>query len=148
MHILFVIPSLKSQDGGTVASVSKFAISIARNNEDITIVCLDSGDSFKKATQLRKYGIEVVVIKGTYKAGLTFFPVIKYFKTHLKDYDICYIHGLWCFPQLVAAHYARKFKIPYIIAVHGMLSPWAMENKKIKKQIYWTLFEKRNILKA
>jgi len=148
MNILLVIPSLSSYEGGIVSSTTNFALALARNNQDITIACLEDGDSFKKAAQLRKYGIEVVLIKVIYKSALSFFPLIEFFKTHLKDYEICYIHGLWLFPQLVAAHYARKFKIPYIVAVHGMLSPWALGNKRIKKQIYWILFEKRNLRQA
>ena len=31
---------------------------------------------------------------------------------------------------------------------NGMMTPWALNEKRIKKKIYWTLFEKHNLYQA
>ncbi|WP_213803601.1 glycosyltransferase [Granulicella sp. dw_53] len=56
-----------------------------------------------------------------------------------------HIHGLWENSTNIAAWTARSFKKPYIISAHGMLEPWALANKGIKKRIYSALIERRNI---
>ena len=49
-------------------------------------------------------------------------------------------------PNYVAAKYAKKMKIPYIVSLHGVFDKWSMNQKKIKKMIYLYVFGK-NILK-
>ncbi|MFO0807400.1 MAG: glycosyltransferase [Gemmataceae bacterium] len=47
--------------------------------------------------------------------------------------DICHIHGLWEPVLWVAAKVARSAQVPYLVAPHGMLDPWALGQKKWKK---------------
>ena len=150
MNILLVIPSLSSYEGGLVSSTINFALALAQQRKKVTLICLEDRDSFMMADKLRESNIEVILIKikVKYRSPMVLFPLINYFRKNLKKFDICYIHGLWSFPQLVVAYYARKFKIPYIVTVHGMLNPWALNEKRIKKKIYWTLFEKHNLYQA
>jgi len=150
MNILLVLPSLSSYEGGIVSSTINFALALARQRQKVTLVCLEDRDSFIMADKLRKSNIEVVLIKikVKYRSAMVLFPLINYFRKNLNNFDICYIHGLWSYPQLVVAYYARKFKIPYIVTVHGMLTPWALNDKRIKKKIYLTLFEKHNLYQA
>ena len=59
-----------------------------------------------------------------------------------------HIHGLWEQSTLVAASAARRFSKPYIISAHGMLQPWALNNKRWKKAIYGALLERNNLRHA
>ena len=150
MNILLVIPSLSSYEGGLVSSTINFALALAKQRKKVTLICLEDRDSFMMADKLRESNIEVILIKikVKYRSPMVLFPLINFFRKNIKKFDICYIHGLWSFPQLVVAYYARKFKIPYIVTVHGMLNPWALNEKRIKKKIYLTLFEKHNLNRA
>jgi len=150
MNILIVIPSLSSYEGGIVSSTINFALALARQRQRVTIACLGDRDSFIMADKISGGNIDVnlIKIKANYRSPLVLFPLNNYFRNKLKKFDICYIHGLWTFPQLVAAYYARKFKTPYVVTVHGMMTPWALNDKRIKKKIYWILFEKHNLYKA
>lgn len=57
--------------------------------------------------------------------------------------DCVHIHGIWS-PTL-----ARRFVawlrrgIPTVVTLHGMLEPWALAHKKLKKQVAWHLYQKR-----
>lgn len=64
-------------------------------------------------------------------------------KKNLKEFDpqLIHIHGLWRFPSRAYKLYLKE-KLPFIISPHGMLDQWAMNQSKIKKQIYWSIIEK------
>lgn len=59
--------------------------------------------------------------------------------------DILHVHALWspCLHQ--AVQWARKKKIKIVVSPHGMLTPWALGQKRLKKAValaayqYWDL---------
>ncbi|TWU55491.1 glycosyltransferase [Rubripirellula reticaptiva] len=53
-------------------------------------------------------------------------------------------HGLWREPTRWAAH-AKQLGLPWIFTPHGMLEPWSLGQKWIRKAIYFRCFEKRMI---
>ncbi len=59
-----------------------------------------------------------------------------------------HIHGLWEESTSAAAAAARRARRPYILSAHGMLEPWALRNKRLKKQVYAALAEHRNVREA
>ncbi len=54
-------------------------------------------------------------------------------------------HGLWLDLYRESAKFARKYKIPHIISLHGMLEPWALNRSRWKKRLAWLAFQKRDI---
>ena len=64
-----------------------------------------------------------------------------------KNYDQFIIHGIWEFNTLIARILLKK---SYYVFTHGQLDPFFKSQyiKKIKKQIYWILFEKKNLLNS
>jgi glycosyltransferase involved in cell wall biosynthesis len=53
----------------------------------------------------------------------------------IKDYDVLHIHGVWSQLAAEACVAARRADIPYVIAPRGMLDPWSLKQKGIKKKI-------------
>ena len=70
------------------------------------------------------------------------------FADQLRSADGVHIHGLWEQSTSVAADAARALKIPYILSAHGMLEPWALNNKRLKKLLYGRLIERANVAHA
>ena len=66
----------------------------------------------------------------------------------LKEFDIVHIHGVWD-PRL---HHVAKMcqvaKVPYVIAPRGMLEPWSLKQKWLKKRIVRFLYQDRDLKKA
>ena len=57
--------------------------------------------------------------------------------------DCVHIHGIWS-PTLARRFVAwRRRGIPTVVTLHGMLEPWALAHKKLKKQVAWHLYQKR-----
>ncbi len=63
----------------------------------------------------------------------------------LQHMDGVHVHGLWEQSTLMAARSARGQRIPYLLSAHGMLEPWALRNKRLKKLIYAALVERANL---
>ncbi len=65
-----------------------------------------------------------------------------------KEYDFFIIHGIWQFNSLVARLLLTNKK--YFVFTHGQLDPFFSLNfyKMIKKNFYWYLIEKKNLLNS
>lgn len=62
-----------------------------------------------------------------------------------EDKIIFHIHGIWKPLGHYICKFAIKNKIPYILQPHGMLEPWSLNQKKIKKKIALKLYQNDDI---
>ena len=72
----------------------------------------------------------------------------KYVDEIEKNDTIFHLQGVFMHPQYLASKYARTNNIPYIITPHGMLEPWHMKDKKLKKKLYLNLILKKILSKS
>jgi len=57
--------------------------------------------------------------------------------------DCVHLHGIWS-PTLALRFWQwRRRGTPCVVTVHGMLEPWALAHKRLKKQIAWHTYQKR-----
>ncbi len=71
-----------------------------------------------------------------------------HFRNSVMAADGLHIHGLWEQSTFLAARVARALGKPYVISAHGMLDPWALQNKRVKKLLYGALVERRTVAEA
>ena len=63
----------------------------------------------------------------------------------LAQFDIVHIHGIWD-PRLHnVAKMCRAATVPYIIAPRGMLEPWSLRQKWLKKRIARFLYQDKDL---
>jgi len=62
--------------------------------------------------------------------------------------DIIHIHALWDPFLHRLATWARKNQIPLVISPHGMLTPWALKQKRLKKGLAFALYQYRDLQSA
>ena len=65
-----------------------------------------------------------------------------------SNFDLIHIHALWSPILHKVSNWAYKNKIPVVWSPHGMLTPWAMNNKKWKKRLAWWLYQKKDLTRA
>ncbi len=93
------------------------------------------------------------------KEQLSFWPVSRaawlqsralrrQFAERVRGADGVHIHGLWEVSTAAAGRTARGLGKPYIVSAHGMLEPWALANKRLKKAIYGRLMERSIVGRA
>ncbi len=57
-------------------------------------------------------------------------------------------HGLWLPTNFWAAWVARRHRLPLLMQPHGMLEPWALHHRAVKKKIALALFQRRHLESA
>jgi len=62
--------------------------------------------------------------------------------------EIIHIHGVWMYPQYIAAKLCVSDKIPFVLSTHGMYEPWLWRKGTIKKKIYFNFLAKSLFSKA
>lgn len=70
-----------------------------------------------------------------------------------ESWDIIESHGLWQWNTKAANAFAKKHNIPWVAVPHGMLEVWSMQQKALKKKLYFNLVEypllkKASVIKA
>ena len=59
--------------------------------------------------------------------------------------QIVHLHGLWNMGLHRCAVICRRWHIPYVIAPRGMLEPWSLQQKWLKKRIARWLYQDRDL---
>lgn len=59
--------------------------------------------------------------------------------------DIVHLHGIWSLDLHKCAAICRRIKVPYVIAPRGMLEPWSLAQKSLKKRIARWLYQDRDL---
>lgn len=61
----------------------------------------------------------------------------------VENPDCVHIHGIWSLTLARRSSYWRRQGIPVVVTVHGMLEPWSLAHKRLKKLIGWHIYQKR-----
>jgi glycosyltransferase involved in cell wall biosynthesis len=61
----------------------------------------------------------------------------------LSDVDLVHLHGVWDPVIYAVSHLAAKAGKPYVVTPHGMLDPWSLSQKRLKKRIALSLGYRR-----
>ena len=68
--------------------------------------------------------------------------------SNIKAEDLVHLHGVFMHAQYISSKFANKTNMPYIITPHGMLEPWHLKDKQLKKRIYMGLVLNSILAKA
>jgi len=155
MKILHVIITLSPKFGGPVKACKTLCHSLAMAGEDVTIYTTNmdypSGEIDVALNQkVVQDGYAIWYFPVQYKPYVVSLDLYKALKQNIHNFDIVHIHGIYRFPQAVAAYFCRINELPYIIRPHGSLDPYLYNKKprKIRKRLYEFLIEFRNLNNA
>lgn len=62
--------------------------------------------------------------------------------------DLVFLHGLFTHPPVWAAAACRRHDVPYAVALHGILDPWALQKSRLAKQVWMRCFGDRILQQA
>ena len=144
IKILRIIPTLDPDYGGPSKTTIETSIVLHNKGMKVDILTCDNEKKvFFKSNKIK------IINKGPsllerYCLNMKAFI---WLKKNKKNYDAFIVHGVWTFLPLMARLLIKK---KYYIYLHGQLDPFFHKNfiKKIKKKLYWFLFERTNLLNA
>lgn len=154
MKLLHVIPSIARVKGGPTQIILEQVKALCECGVDAEIVTTnDNGSTLLDVPLYQRIEYEKVPVwflprfvlptkEFIFSSALT-----RWLCQHLHNYDIIHTHYLFSYAPTCAAAIARWQKIPYIVTPYGMLTDWALNYQRIKKQVYSPL-ERHNLNRA
>lgn len=138
-RVLHVAPSMDVAAGGPPVVVSSLVRHAAQHGYEASVLTVQSSawelgegwpsapaNTFAVPSQLR-------AISGTSHRQV---------RAAVEQADVIHLHTMWSPLVASAARAASSAGIPYVLSPHGMLDPWSVSQKALKKRLYWRLVER------
>jgi glycosyltransferase involved in cell wall biosynthesis len=142
-RVLHVIPGLDATQGGTVTALMSMATFQARRGLKVTVAATWAGDAppADAERRLREAGADVRLVGPAQGPLLRHADLVPALDAAVGDCDVVHAHGVWEEIQHQAAAIARRRRVPYVLSPHGMLDPFNLGKKWLKKKLYtlWRL---------
>lgn len=154
MRVLHVIPSISPKLGGPTQVALNLVRSLRELNIDAEILTTNDDEQDLLDVPLQRrvdyQGVPVWFFPrlARMKAFIPSLSLTQWLARHVTEYDILDHHYLFCYVPTVSAWLARWHNVPYTVRTMGQLTPWALAQGRLKKQLYSTLFEKQNLNQA
>ena len=139
--ILHVIENLFPESGGPPTVVIEFARHQARSGRRVAVICNRGPRKPEQRAALMETwkGLPIDFTDFSLLDASSRGGAMDCQLERLQP-KIIHIHCMWeSFVRTTAAS-ARSKRIPYVISTHGMLHPYALDQKRLKKWAYLTLF--------
>ncbi len=140
MKILQVVTDFSPKWGGVYQSVLGFS-NFLKNDTELSIF---STFREEQSENQKIQGLKQFSFGASAKYQFSF-EIKQALEKLIPQYDLIHIHGLWQFPLSYAAACARRFHVPYVYHIHGMLNKWPVRHHSFRKQIYAVLWEHENL---
>ncbi len=154
MKILMIIPAIGPVYGGTSKTVVELSQALGTRGVDVDIVTTNANGTnilnvpLKSWVEQKSYRIQYFPYWRPAKEYKLSGVLTQWLFQHVSDYDLVHVNALFCYPNLIAYLSCLYHQIPYIVAPHGMLEPWALAHKANKKLWYYRLIEKPALNRA
>lgn len=136
---LHITAHIDPRFGGLATSVPALAAAMnATNRCRSTVIAFCDNDE----TPPNNLGVELETFPFGRLRWLTDRTLSNRLENRIRSAGSIHIHGIWQEHCRLSATLARKAGIPYVVSAHGMLEPWALRQKRWKKQIYAHLSER------
>ena len=135
MKVLLAGTSLLPAYGGPAYSVTQLAVALAAAGVEVD---LWASDQSAASTPLLSPSARVRPLTGDPADVLARYGPI----------DLVHDNGIWLPEHHRLAVLARQRRIPRLVSTRGMLEPWAMRHKGLKKFVAWHLYQRQDLRRA
>lgn len=152
MNLLFTIDDLAPEAGGPSRSLPALCTELAHLGHRVEIVCQEPvrGRSAPLLPNPAHVKSTVVERGKTVLGALGRSPFRKAVEGRAKEMraEIVHDNGIWTATNRAVALAARALGVPRVVAVRGMLRPWALRRKRVKKLVGWVAYQRRDLASA
>lgn len=137
--------SLDKSCGGPSRSLPTMCLGLKKINVYSDILTYQSEDP--NVDVLRKNGFNLFFVKPERGVWNKYFST-SFVKSVMPGIDLIHIHNLWSWPLHCISRFAYKNAIPVVWSPRGTLEPWSLKQKKIKKKLALSLYQKVDLENA
>lgn len=135
MKVFLAGTSFRPEYGGPAVSVSRLALAMAEFGIDVAVW---APDGTALSTPLLPQGTRIKRLGGNICGAIAEFGPI----------DLVHDNGIWLRYHHKMTCLTQQHKIPRIVSTRGMLEPWAFAHKRWKKHLAWSMYQKRDLMRA
>jgi glycosyltransferase involved in cell wall biosynthesis len=147
LRVIHLVSSLATAAGGMARFVLASAQALAAGGAKVHVLSYENGQVDWPWGDVLPPNLEVSLFPaaGRFASGSL--------KARLRELlasqgTVLHLHGIWEPLTASAAHLARRARVPYVCSIHGMLDPWSVAQKALKKRIYYWLVERKVLARA
>ena len=145
IRVLHTIPSLHPKVGGPARSVTTLVAALNRRPDMRAIVVtqqIKNEPIFMNELPAESVSIARLASRGGAATGAALVSLVGNEVERFRP-DIIHDHGLWKPAHQRIWRLSNELKIPVALHTRGMLMPGALDQKKVKKKIAYSLYQKR-----
>lgn len=135
MKVLLTSTSLLPDYGGPAFSVSRLATALAEAGVEVGLWAADGSAA---TSELLPANAAIKRLVGTESQAFDSF----------QGTDVLHDNGIWLPHNHRLSVLAEKRGIPRVVSTRGMLEPWALKHKRLKKEVAWWLYQRRDLKQA
>lgn len=136
LKVLLTSASFDRAYGGIAICVARLATELASTGVKIGLWAPDG--SATRSDVLDHSDARIARLEGSLEAAMSAFGPV----------DVMHDNGIWLSHNHSIAKLCAKQSIPRIVSVHGMLEPWAIQHRRLKKKLAWHLYQKKDLQDA
>jgi glycosyltransferase involved in cell wall biosynthesis len=147
MKIVHIIQTMDPLSGGPPVVAGRLAEAQARLGHEVSILAGDNGGAVRTSMGSG----HPAIIPARISPGVRAFfdrSLREVLTSTISPGTLLHLHGVWEPLLWVAAATAKKRGIPYVVAPHGMLDRWSLENRRWKKRLALALGYRRMLDRA
>lgn len=157
MKILHIVPTYypAARYGGPIKSVHELNKWLVKRRAEVVVYTTNLDGKGTLNVQIGKSvdvdGVKVFYFPITFRPWQYSFRLHRALAKNVEDFDLIHITSVFLSASTLGAYYARKCGKPYVISPRGSLMAEPLKKgflKNLKKKIYISLIEKRNLAGA
>lgn len=144
-----VIDSINVGKGGTSVSVTRLTDSLHALGADAKLVAIDYPE-FGPPSTLSRASVELLPASWASRNLNGYHPQLKATLTNActTQPTVLHSHGIWKYSNHCAARVAAKSGAQLVISPRGMLQPWSLEQRALRKTIIWNVADRQHLVSA
>jgi glycosyltransferase involved in cell wall biosynthesis len=145
MAIIHSYISVSKEYGGPARSVTQLCSALARSGLKVTLAIAEASASSNNLIMPRDQRVQVSFAETEWFERLFARQFGRLLARIAKEEQVSLIHdhGLWLPSNFRAANLAASHGIPYVLSPRGMLEPWAIRHRGVKKKAVMFLYQRK-----
>ena len=151
LNLVHTVGSLRKSAGGPTRTVTTLCRELARCGAHVELVSQDSAPHPTDDNLLPPADLVTTTLARAYRLPLTgnvwspTFSSLLLERCRTSHVTVIHDHGVWLPANRTASVAARKLGLPLVVSTRGMLEPWALNHRSVKKWVAWRLYQRESL---
>ncbi len=151
MKILHVIPSIEPKSGGPAEAILPMCRALRAEGVEVLLVTTNVGlrAEVTPAEKMVYKQVPTIFFRSRWGHSFKFSRAMAvWLDENVKKFELVHIHAVFNHACIAAARACQKHRIPYVVRPLGSLDPWSLNQKRLRKRLFWQLQGERMLREA